>query len=70
MVRPHGQVPGISEVYFEGLNTYANEAKIERLGVQEKAVDNALQRVKRKLERYLENRDGENKSEPIDRKGK
>lgn len=28
-------VPGISEVYFEGLNTYANESKIKRLGVEE-----------------------------------
>lgn len=26
-------VPGVSEVYFEGLNTYSNQAKIERLGV-------------------------------------
>lgn len=32
------EVPGISEVYFEGLNTYANEAKIERLGVQEMTI--------------------------------
>ena len=29
------EVPGVSEVYFEGLNTYANEAKISRLGVSE-----------------------------------
>lgn len=29
------EVPGISEVYFEGLNTYSNEAKIKRLGVEE-----------------------------------
>lgn len=29
------EVPGISEVYFEGLNTYSNLAKMERLGVQE-----------------------------------
>lgn len=28
-------VPGVSEVYFEGLNTYANEAKSGRLGVDE-----------------------------------
>ncbi|MCD8308416.1 MAG: CinA family protein, partial [Clostridia bacterium] len=27
------EVPGISEVYFEGLNTYSNESKISRLGV-------------------------------------
>lgn len=29
------EVPGVSEVYFEGLNTYSNEAKIGRLGVNE-----------------------------------
>lgn len=29
------EVPGISEVYFEGLNTYSNESKIKRLGVEE-----------------------------------
>ncbi len=28
-------VPGVSEVYFEGLNTYSNEAKMKRLGVDE-----------------------------------
>lgn len=28
-------VPGISEVFYEGLNTYANESKIYRLGVGE-----------------------------------
>ena len=28
-------VPGISEVFFEGLNTYSNQAKTERLGVRE-----------------------------------
>lgn len=28
-------VPGASEVYNEGLNTYSNEAKIKRLGVRE-----------------------------------
>lgn len=28
-------VPGVSEVYFEGLNTYANESKMTRLGVDE-----------------------------------
>lgn len=28
-------VPGISEVYFEGLNTYANKSKQQRLGVEE-----------------------------------
>lgn len=29
------KVSGISEVYFEGLNTYSNEAKMQRLGVDE-----------------------------------
>ena len=29
------QVPGISEVFYEGLNTYSNRSKIERLGVRE-----------------------------------
>ncbi len=29
------EVSGISEVYFEGLNTYSNEAKMQRLGVKE-----------------------------------
>lgn len=29
------EVPGISEVFFEGLNTYSNESKIKRLGVDE-----------------------------------
>lgn len=28
-------VPGISEVFFEGLNTYSNESKVSRLGVSE-----------------------------------
>lgn len=28
-------ISGISEVYFEGLNTYSNEAKMQRLGVNE-----------------------------------
>ena len=31
-------VPGISEVYFEGLNTYANLSKQERLGVDEMTI--------------------------------
>lgn len=29
------EIPGISEVYFEGLNTYSNQAKVERLGVDQ-----------------------------------
>ena len=29
------EIPGISEVYFEGLNVYSNESKIKRLGVKE-----------------------------------
>ena len=29
------EIPGASEVYYEGLNTYSNEAKKERLGVKD-----------------------------------
>ncbi len=29
------EVAGISEVFYEGLNTYSNQAKLERLGVKE-----------------------------------
>lgn len=29
------EVPGISEVFFEGLNTYSNQSKEQRLGVKE-----------------------------------
>ncbi len=29
------EIPGISEVYCEGLNTYSNESKMSRLGVKE-----------------------------------
>jgi nicotinamide-nucleotide amidase len=29
------EVPGISEVFFEGLNTYSNQSKMQRLGVKE-----------------------------------
>lgn len=29
------EVPGVSEVYYEGLNTYSNSAKMQRLGVSE-----------------------------------
>lgn len=29
------EIPGASEIYFEGLNTYSNEAKMQRLGVRE-----------------------------------
>ena len=32
------EIPGISEVYFEGLNTYSNESKINRLGVKEATI--------------------------------
>ena len=32
------EVPGISEVFYEGLNTYANESKTDRLGVQEMTI--------------------------------
>ena len=29
------EIPGVSEVFFEGLNTYSNQAKMQRLGVNE-----------------------------------
>lgn len=29
------EVPGVSEVFFEGLNTYSNQSKMKRLGVEE-----------------------------------
>lgn len=32
------EVPGASEVYFEGVNTYSNEAKAARLGVRENSL--------------------------------
>ena len=32
------EVPGISEVFYEGLNTYSNESKTDRLGVQEMTI--------------------------------
>ena len=32
------EMPGISEVYFEGLNTYSNKSKVERLGVKEETL--------------------------------
>ena len=32
------EISGISEVYFEGLNTYSNKSKIERLGVKEETL--------------------------------
>lgn len=53
--------------YLEGKSYNEMSKELHR---HVKSIDNALQRVKRKLERYLETRDGENKSEPIDRKGK
>ena len=32
------EVPGVSEVFYEGLNTYSNQAKIERLGVKKQTI--------------------------------
>lgn len=29
------EVPGVSEVFFEGINTYSNQSKMQRLGVSE-----------------------------------
>lgn len=34
------EVPGVSEVFYEGLNTYSNEAKEGRLGVNETTLKN------------------------------
>lgn len=33
------EIPGISEVYCEGLNTYSNESKVSRLGVNQFTLD-------------------------------
>ena len=33
------EISGISEVYFEGLNTYSNKSKIERLGVKAETLE-------------------------------
>ena len=32
------EVPGVSEVFYEGLNTYSNKSKVERLGVREQTL--------------------------------
>lgn len=32
------EIPGVSQVFFEGLNTYANLSKIQRLGVNDMAI--------------------------------
>lgn len=34
------EIPGISEVFYEGLNTYSNKSKTERLGVREDTLKN------------------------------
>ena len=65
----------LSDLEWQGLTAYLegksyNEMSRE-LHRHVKSIDNALQRVKRKLERYLEMRDKENNGkEPIDRKEK
>lgn len=33
------EIPSISEVYFEGLNTYSNKSKVERLDVKEETLE-------------------------------
>lgn len=54
--------------YLEGKSYNEMSRELHR---HVKSIDNALQRVKRKLERYLEMRDKENnRKEPIDRKEK
>ena len=32
------EIPGVSEVFFEGLNTYSNQSKVARLGVKEQTL--------------------------------
>ena len=32
------EISGVSEVYFEGLNTYSNESKMQRLGVKQETL--------------------------------
>lgn len=34
------EVPGVSEVYYEGVNTYSNESKTKRLGVKQVTLKN------------------------------
>lgn len=65
----------LSDLEWKVLTAYLdgksyNEMSLE-LHRHVKSIDNALQRVKRKLERYLETRDGETKrKKAIDRNGK
>ena len=65
----------LSDLEWQVLNSYLdgksyNEMSLE-LHRNVKSIDNALQRVKRKLERYLEARNLENKGiQPIDRNEK
>ena len=65
----------LSDLEWQVLNSYLdgksyNEMSLE-LHRHVKSIDNALQRVKRKLERYLEARNLENKGiQPIDRNEK
>ena len=33
------EVPGVSEVFYEGLNTYSNESKMNRLGVRKSTLE-------------------------------
>lgn len=33
------EISGASEIFFEGLNTYSNKSKIERLGVEEEVIE-------------------------------
>ncbi|MDE7082644.1 MAG: nicotinamide-nucleotide amidohydrolase family protein [Clostridia bacterium] len=34
------EISGVSEVFFEGLNTYSNKSKVQRLGVKEETLKN------------------------------
>jgi RNA polymerase sporulation-specific sigma factor len=65
----------LSDLEWQVLNAYLDGKSYNEMSQDlhrhVKSIDNALQRVKRKLERYLDSRDQENNEQtPIDRKGK
>lgn len=64
----------LSELEWQVLTAYLDGKSYNEMSKElhrhVKSIDNALQRVKRKLERYLETRNNENQKEPIDRKDK
>ena len=65
----------LSDLEWQVLNAYLDGKSYNEMSDElhrhVKSIDNALQRVKRKLERYLETRNLENKGlQPIDKKEK